>query len=438
MGDGSDASGAEGTTLEIRHDGALETSAAVQKRLADRAGNYRLLASGDRGDLLVLMRERPRDKTTRGIHFLGTIDGSEALMSALHFFAMGQESGALCIESDAAVRTLYLHRGKLLSARSSRPQDRLGQILVMQRLVSREQVDECFRDGADSDLLGRALLRRGLLNNHQVYEALRRQTQEIFAGAMMVERGVYYLIKPLDMNEVPAMLHLDLQELLFEGLRRTDELKHLRTRLPSDDVVLAATGAASPSELGADAAQLRSRLDGKLTLAELAEELALDELSAVKAAVELLERKLAAEAPAEEPAPSDAESAARQRALALIAPYERAMEVVLAAVCPDGGRRRRELVRLFLHSTESFATILRPEDVGDDGSLDTGALIERAAAREGEGLELLRRCLHELLFFLLFEVGQRGDEELLGRLHREVANILSPRKRAPLAVGAGA
>ncbi len=411
-------------SIEVLDDGSIVTTPASRSVLADRRGRWRLVPQG--GDLLVFARGEATAAAERGIQILGSIDGAETLMGVLHFLAMGQESGALYVESRDVVRVLYLHRGKLLSARSNRVQDRLGEILVGDRVVTREQVEACFCEGSEGDLLGRSLLHKGLLNNHQIYEGLRRQSQEIFAGVMMVERGIYYLVKPLDMSEVPAMLHLDVQELLFEGLRRSDELKHLRSVVPSDEMVLQPAEHERSAELSDDAARLLLRLDGRATLAVLFEALRLDGLEGVKAAAELIETGAAAEI---KPEPADAsirpEEPASQLARSIVATYESALQVVLDAISSEPGPARRNLVAMFLRSTENFASLVQGLAVGEDGSLDAETLVTRAAADGGEGVDLLRRCLHELLFFLLFEVGQRGDQELFAGLHRRVADILA-------------
>ncbi len=429
------ATGRGDERIEIRDDGSVAATTAARARLAEACGVWRPLSEG--GDLLVFTRAGGGSAAPRGIHFLGAIDGSESLLGGLHFLAMGQESGALYVESHGAQRILYLHRGKLLSARSSRPQDRLGQILLAEKLVTSEQIEECFSESGGSDLLGRALLRQGYLNNHQIYDALRRQTQEIFASMMTVERGVYYLVKPLDMTEVPAMLHLDIQELLFEGLRRSDELKHLRSIVPSDDIALEPTGAERAGELSDDASKLLGELDGRKALSDHFDTLDMDVLVGVKAAAELIEQGLAAEASPErsEPAPPP-EDPAERRARSVASPYEKAMQVVLAAVSSDDESARRDLVRLFVASTNAYADLLRDIDISADGALDTDTLIERATALGDVGIALLRRCLHELLFFLLFEVGQRGEHELLDRLHREIADILA-QGAPPYANGSG-
>lgn len=421
----SDHSAGADEWIEIAKDGSVSATPAARARLADDRGRWRPLAVS--GDLLVFARTGRADRPERGIHFVGAIEGTEALLGALHFLAMGQESGALYIESDGAQRVLYLHRGVLLSARSNRVQDRLGPILVAEGLVTDAQIDECMGEAGESDLLGRALLRRGYLNNHQIYEALRRQTQEIFAKTMTVESGVYYLVKPLDMTEVPAMLHLDVQELLFEGLRRSDELKHLRSIVPSDDIVLRPTGAEAVGDLSEDAGRLRARLDGRHSLAEHFAELDVDVLAGVKAAAELIERSLAEEGEGGSEGAHGAadEDAASRRARAVVAPYQEAMRLVLSEIAPGDGEGRRELVWTFLHSTESYAELLRDMAVREDGTLDVEALIARASGQGEAGAALLRRCLHDLLFFLLFEVGQRSEHELFDRLHREVAEILA-------------
>lgn len=212
--------------VEISAAGRARTSDPARARLAHVPGLFRLVP--EVGRLMVLERvvdNRDRSRTTRSreVTLAGVFDNGNELASTLDYVQMAGLGGSMHIDSGEVKAILYFRRGVYLAGRSNLSRDRLGAVLVRAGLISERERDEVIDEQADGSRLGSMLVARGLVTTPQVYEGLRIQSEEIFYATLRLTSGSFHLVAPLDMTEVPAMLRLDVKQLLMEGVRRLDE-----------------------------------------------------------------------------------------------------------------------------------------------------------------------------------------------------------------------
>ncbi len=212
--------------IEVTAAGQLKPSAGLSLKLSENPGLWRLLP--EVGQLLVLERlvdnrYLAKSKAGREIRIAGVFDNVSDLASILNLVHMSRWDGVFHVCSEQVRKALFFRRGVYLAGRSNLTRDRLGHVLVRVGMLTPEQRDECIAELADGSRLGTVLVSRGYLTTPKVYEGLRRQAEEIFYSVLRFGRGTFRLVQPLDMTEVPAMLRLDLEELLLEGMRRLDE-----------------------------------------------------------------------------------------------------------------------------------------------------------------------------------------------------------------------
>ena len=206
--------------VEIDGAGAITASATAATVLARAAGRYRL--AGDVGALVVLERVGKPLAVEREVRLAGSFGDSMVVPSVLNLIQMSQWDGALHVVSDPRRWVLFFRRGVYLSGKTNDLSGRLGAILIREGMIAAEQLHELVAESGAARM-GRHVVQRGWMTNTQVYDALRIQAEEIFIAALRATRGTYRLVAPLDMTEVPAMLRLDVRELLIEGMRRIDE-----------------------------------------------------------------------------------------------------------------------------------------------------------------------------------------------------------------------
>ena len=199
------------------------------------AGSWKLLLDPDlaravQGDKPVLTGD------------LGEIAPSELL----NFLDQGRRTGALLTRSGGIERALVMIDGDIAWACSSSPGERLGSV--------------------------------------------RHQCVEIFLGLLVAREGSFIFLRGVNQAALPAVLELETQAMLLDGLRRLDEMELYRSRVRGGEVVLQPTGKAASDSLPPEAQQLLALADGKRTLLDLAAATALGEFEATKAAFRLLEQ----------------------------------------------------------------------------------------------------------------------------------------------------
>jgi hypothetical protein len=212
--------------VEINASGRPKPSEPARERLASNPGLWKL--ASEIGRLMVLERvvdnrDRSRVGKSREVVLAGVFDDAHQLASVLDYVQMASLDGSMHVDSGEVRATLFFRRGVYLAGHSNLRSDRLGAVLVRAGLIDEQALDQVISEVGHGARLGNRLVQKGLLTTPQVYEGLRIQAEEIFYALMRLSSGSYHLVSPLDMTAVPAMLRLDLKQLLMEGVRRLDE-----------------------------------------------------------------------------------------------------------------------------------------------------------------------------------------------------------------------
>ena len=120
--------------------------------------------------------------------------------------------------------------------------------------------------------------------------ALRQQVTEIFLALLVVRSGSFVFQFGVNRSGVPGAMSLDTQAMLFDGLRRMDEMELFRARIPTPDVKPQRTGKKIDGQVTPQAQTVLALADGARTVTELAYLTALGEFETTKVAYALIER----------------------------------------------------------------------------------------------------------------------------------------------------
>lgn len=356
----------ENLLIEISSRGEAKPSRVAAERLAGAAGVWRLWP--EIGQVMLLERlvdnRAEPEASGRAVRLSGTFDDISVLASILELIHAAKWDGAFHVLSGEVHRVLYLRRGVLLAARSSDPNDRLGWVMVRHGMITEQQCRDCAAELGDSTRFGSILVAKGLLTNAGVYEGLRLQTAGIVGALLALERGSFYLVQPLNMTEVPAMLRLDIQQLMMDGMRQLDELRERLARTP----------AAADDEL---------RRRQPVTTSGL---------------------------------PPDG-------AQRIVDTYNNALRTLFRAVSAEARAALLEDLREYL-SDNAEDPLLRDVDVDADGSLGVQILANMAQLPAGDPAAHLQLSLNELLFFMMFVASDTLPAGVEQKLQQEVARAL--------------
>jgi len=247
-------------------------------------------------------------------------------------------------------------------------------------MISKDQqrsIDDDAGPGSSGVRLGKALVAKGWMTTPQVYEGLTLQAKEIFFSALALNKGTYFLASPLDMTLVPAMLRLDIEHLLLEGMRRLDE-----------------AAAAVPAPIQDE-----------------------DLRRTIPVSVEHL--------------PDDG-------AVRIISTYNDALASLFRAVAAEARASLIAEMKRFVADSVPYRELFGDAEVTSQGTLLAEKLLGNIAGIRGDGgqgsdggITLLQVGLNELLFFVVFAAGDDLPPEVEQLLQRDVARALERLPKPP-------
>ena len=166
---------------------------------------------------------------------LNTMD----LPEVLQWVTIGRKTGSLAFVRDKSKIHIYLKDGLIISSRSNDPTKQLGQFLLFQAKLTEAQLKRAFELHLQSRvMLGKILVKEKLVSQEDVELALKTRTEEVIYDLFLWEDG-YFHFSPNGYNiEELIQIKMDINSVLFEGVRRKDEWKRIREVFPNNNIVL--------------------------------------------------------------------------------------------------------------------------------------------------------------------------------------------------------
>lgn len=383
--------------LVINADGSLEVrDPETRRRIADRAGRYRLLV--DVPGLVVLREERQRHGASQPIRVVmaGEIVHRMTVMEVINVIASSNWKGELHILADEIRRTLSFDQGGLRHAHSSHPEDRLGEVLFRMGLVGRQQLQDLLSEVSEEQRLGKLLLDEGLVDAQTLFQALQRQAQQIFGNALLVDAGSYLFVLPDEARQPPAAtVHIPVQALLMEGVQRIDEMQLFRERIPSSQMYPERVRSAETKPIDEVTDKVRALCNGNRTIEQIAMESGLEEFATTKAVYQLLRlNQVVLRAGG-----TTVDQAAVRR---LVARFNEIMQDIFIAVATYGKVQKTRNTLAGWIEDSGYAPMFG-EGVNEDGSVELERILDALSSSDHDRpLEELHQALHELGAFALF------------------------------------
>ncbi len=280
----------------IEADGSVRVPGrGADRRLRDRHGRYRLVA--DAPGLLVLRGEpdpegggAPEKPKTR-VLMAGEIVSRVTVLEMINVIASANWRGELHIYAPEGNRMLVLDQGALKSARSDHPDDRLGQVLYRNGLLSKSQLDAVLGEVNAERRFGQLVLEKGFLTQDQLFVQLRAQIEQIFFSSLLAREGSYVFSLPDESADAPVhSVHLAINGLLMEGVQRIDEMALFRERVPHGGLVPEIVPRQSAHSLDETAQLVLAYADGVRTIDDISRETGLGEFMTTKSIYGLMQQ----------------------------------------------------------------------------------------------------------------------------------------------------
>jgi hypothetical protein len=207
-----------------------------------------------------------------GLLVRGTLE-EHGVPSVLRPLLREKKTGPLRLTRGKATKTLYLSDGRLIFATSTDPDDRLGEMLLRDGLISYRDLEESVRAIRLGKRQGTLLVESGAIRSKDLVEGVTRQVQEIIYSVFLWEDGAFVFEEgDLPSREV-IVLRMSTTDLILEGVRRIERWTRIRQGVGALDQQYRLT-ADSASTLGdmsllKDEMDLVASLDGVMSLEEI-------------------------------------------------------------------------------------------------------------------------------------------------------------------------
>ena len=161
------------------------------------------------------------------------------LAEVLQWVTLGRKTGALAFIRNKTKNSIFFRNGQIISSRSNEPTKQLGHFLLFQGKITEIQLKRALEQQQQTKAtLGKILVQEGFVSQPDVEQALVSRTEEVIYDLFLWEDGYFHFIaEGYDLDE-HILINLDINAIIFEGVRRKDEWARIRGVFPSNDIVL--------------------------------------------------------------------------------------------------------------------------------------------------------------------------------------------------------
>ncbi|MFW6199933.1 MAG: DUF4388 domain-containing protein [Gemmatimonadota bacterium] len=224
------------------------------------------------------------------------------LADILQLLALGQKTGCLSVTDRSNFGYVYFDKGKVIYASVLNRPDRLGELLVRNKVIDRDELSTAMKEQGrrPGTRLGQILVEMGSLSEEELHGWIQTQIEEAVYHLFAWEKGSFHFEPDQAPEEVGIFTtRINADSLLMEGARRVDELSLIEKKIPSRDLVFAVHRDPSEEEdveLSEAEAKVFPLVDGERTVREIVDEAGLVEFEGMKALFGLIQAGFVAQA----------------------------------------------------------------------------------------------------------------------------------------------
>jgi len=218
--------------------------------------------------------------------FRSTLD-DVPLLGLLYTLFSNAQTGVAVIRSEHAQKEVFFKEGWIVSARTTRSEERLGNFLLRRDLIASSNLEEMVnRAKADGVKLGTFLVMTGLLTGKELLELLDFQAKEILSDLFTWKDGEFYFDRQMVEDEDVVVSYTPLDIALFAARRGLD-FATFRRMIPNNKIIfrippyIERDKAGVMEELDANERFIFSLIDGNRNVAQLIKFSGDDEISVI-------------------------------------------------------------------------------------------------------------------------------------------------------------
>ncbi len=219
------------------------------------------------------------------------------LPDVLSFMAMIRETGKLLLRNGALERTIHWKEGEIIFASSSSPEHSLGQFLLRNGKITRDQYEESKRRVTPQLRHGKLLVQMGAISPKDLWWGVKNQVLEIIYSLFGWKGGEFFFFDSTeDLAQERIVLQINTSSTIMEGIRRLDESARIREKIPDLEVVFAKVPNVTPDfgnlDLSDGEISVYHTIDGVMNVRELTGRSDLTEFEVTRILFQLLTARL--------------------------------------------------------------------------------------------------------------------------------------------------
>ena len=217
-----------------------------------------------------------------------------SLADICQLLSMGRKTGCLSITDRSRFGYIYFDNGRVTYASVLNRPDRLGELLVRNGVITREQLASAMDRQANhpGKRLGQILVDSGVLSQDDLRRFITIQIEEAVYHLFSWNQGAFHFDPDQHPEDDQLGLSIHAESLLLEGARRVDEWSLIEKKIPSMDLIFAVERDPRGDEgveLTTDQEKILPFLDGTRTVEQLMEQSGLVEFDVAKALYGLIQ-----------------------------------------------------------------------------------------------------------------------------------------------------
>ena len=338
-----------------------------------------------------------------------------AFPDVLNFVSMIRATGKLSLRQDDLERAIIWKDGDIVFAQSNSPEHTLGQFLLRNGKITKEQYAESRQKITPTMRHGKVLVQMGAISPKDLWWGVKNQALEIIYTLFHWNNGRFAFYDGGVEASERIVLQLNASTVIMEGVRRIDETVRIREKITSADQVFAKIQGVVPNfeELDMNEAEVEiyKMIDGALSVRALVGKSELTEFEVTRILFQLLAARLIEPAPEEKVTHTvfvDVEDS--PELLKIIAAYNDMFGRLFIALSRKAGvEKARDIFMTTLQNAETDE-LWSGVFFDQDGRFDENMLIANVSELPGERRKVaLDEGLNTLLSVQLFEVSQHLD-----------------------------
>jgi hypothetical protein len=402
----------------------------ASQRMRARQGAFRLMPAPAH---LVVMRyvgeDGKRDEEDGPIFRLaGELTAPGAICDVVALIGQAGWKGELVVLAEGSSRSLFFERSHVIAATSTVEGERLGEILYRYGALTQDQIAKTAKAVSAETRFGEAAVKLGFITRERLFQLVARQVEEIVFAVLLVGDGMFYFLDTYDEARVTTRQNLLVNGLLMEGVRRMDETRYFRDRIPSDQHVPARVVAREAPAV--EFLKVFEAVDGARPVAEICRVVGQGEFEVTQVLFQLVQ---SGHIIVHAPRPTGS--------AAIVALYNQAIAMIFAEVDATGrGGEVREQLASFATGAGIYDSLFRKAGPATDGTLVAERIVENVAVLVGpdQAETMLAQWLYEYVSFAMFVAEpylrpategpgspRKGDVMGLG-LAKKVAELIAP------------